>query len=97
MRLAAGPGVDLAEALERTCALLETSSDSDWSNESVAEIHAKLSGILVAVRAGGSYDRDELILQFLPTSSVQETAMANGWSDEYLALAEVVDRATSSQ
>jgi len=31
-------------------------------------------------------------VEFAPTSTIQEIAMANGWHDEYLRLAEVVDR-----
>ena len=31
-------------------------------------------------------------MQFLPTGPVQETAMANGWDEAYLALAESFDR-----
>ena len=87
----------LAEALERTCELLETSVDSDWSAESAAQIRGRLLVILAKVRAGEPYDRGELVLQFLPTGFVQETALDNGWSDEYLALAQVVDRATSER
>jgi len=87
--------VELAEALERTCELLEGSEDSLYSAEGASEIRKKLLAILADVRAGSQYDRDELVLQFLPTSFIQETAMANDWSQEYLALAEVVDRATS--
>ena len=89
-----GP-MDLAAALARTCTLLEDSSDSDWSNQSAAEIRETLESILDAVRAEKPYDREELVVQFMATGSVQETAMWNGWSDEYMALAEVVDRATA--
>ena len=89
--------MELADALERTCELLGDSVDSDWSAEGAAKIRDRLLAILSDVRAAKPYDRDELVLQFFPASFVQETAMANDWSDEYLALAEVVDRATSQQ
>ena len=89
--------MELPEALERTCELLERSVDSDWSAEGASQIREKLMAILSNVRAGKPFDRDELVLQFLPTSFVQETAMANGWSDEYLALSEVIDRATEKR
>jgi hypothetical protein len=46
---------------------------------------------IAALRSGGAVDRDRLRLLFAPTGSIQEIAMANGWSDAYLKLSSVVD------
>ena len=84
----------LADALRRTCELLAASADSDWTPWSAAEIRTELADMLVSLEAGHPPDKDQLRLLFVVTGPVQETSMANGWSDEMLRLAEVVDRYT---
>ena len=86
---------ELAEALRRTCELLASSQDSDWTPWSAAEIRAELNDMLVALERGCSPDKGRLRLLFTVTGPVQETSMASGWSEEMLRLAEVVDRYTA--
>ena len=86
--------MEISEALRRTCELLASSKDSDWTPWSAAEIRAELTQMLVALEEGGSPDKNRLRLLFVVTGPVQETSMASGWSEEMLHLAEVVDRYT---
>jgi hypothetical protein len=86
--------MELAEALRRTCDLLAHSEDSDWTPWSAAEIREELALALASVEAGRAPDKSRLRLLFVAAGPVQETSMANGWSDEMRRLAEVVDRYT---
>ena len=87
----------LLRALKRTCELLESSVDSDWTPWTAAEIRSDLVEIIEAVQSGASYDKSKLQLLFLPTGPVQETSMANGWSDEMLELAQIIDQHTEKK
>ena len=82
----------LAEALERTCALLERSRESDWSPLTPVEVAENLRESLRALEEGRPPNYRLLGVEFAPTSSIQEIAMANGWHDEYMRIALVVDR-----
>ena len=81
----------LVQALQRTCALLESADDSAWSSESASEIRAQVVQVIDAIQAGAYYDKSNLRFLFLPTGPVQDTAIDNGWGKEMLELAAVVD------
>jgi hypothetical protein len=82
----------LRRALERTCELLFSSEESIWSPLSPKEVADNLMLILSAIDRGHSLDRVALSAEFAPTGTIQEIAMENGWHDEYMRLAAVVDR-----
>jgi hypothetical protein len=81
----------LVSALERTCVLLERSEESVWSPLTPAEVVKNLRNALGALARGDAVERLTLSIEFAPTSTIQEIAMANDWHDEYLRLAEIVD------
>ena len=81
----------LIAALERTCALLERSEESVWSPLTPAEVAANLRQAVGRLVRGEAVDYGHIRLEFAPTSTIQEIAMANGWHDEYMQLADVVD------
>lgn len=81
----------LLDALRRTCDLLESSADSDWTVMSAEEIRKELLEFISALESKEQYDKSRLSLLFGPTGPVQETSMANDWSDEMLDLAHVID------
>ena len=70
--------------------LLSVSQDSDWSDMDVSEtlkvIHKQL--IFIDNRR---VQKSKLYYLFLPTGPLQEISMQNGWSDEYLLIAERFD------
>lgn len=84
--------IPIIQALRRTGDLLAASKDSVWAPSSAAEIGAELATITSAIEAGREVDRDGLRMLFLPTGAVQDISITNGWGEEMLRLAEVVDR-----
>jgi hypothetical protein len=81
----------LIDVLKRCHDLTAASQDSDWCSLTAAEIVTALDRAIASLETGGEIDRAELTLLFAPTGSLQETAMANGWADEYLALSGAFD------
>ena len=84
----------LVTALERTCALLEHSGESGWSDRTPTEVAKNLRDAIGGLVRGDAVDHLELRVAFAPTGAVQEIAMANAWHDEYVQLARVVDAHT---
>ena len=83
--------MSLLDVLQRCRDLSQGSQDAIWSSAGVAEIVAILNRAINALERGTELNRDELKLLFAPTGALQETAMANGWSGEYLLLSEEFD------
>jgi hypothetical protein len=90
---------ELISALERTVKLLERSEDSVWANHSVREAKEILQTEIGNYRQTqniGSLDKSQINFLFLPTSALQEIALDNGWGDEYIEIAGVIDRYLNS-
>lgn len=66
------------------------SEDSIWSARTAEKLEAKLEAVIRSVEAGRR-PRMRLGFLFLPTGDLQEISMANGWAEEFLELAEIVD------
>jgi len=88
---------DLIEALRETILLLDRSKDSGWTTQTVTQIKAILSENIKALETDGSFQKRTLGVLFAPTGSIQETAISNGWPDEYMRLASVVDLHTGTK
>lgn len=86
----------LAAAIERTIKFLGDSEDSIFSELTAAEIIEILEKELIKIKTGQDFDETEVKLLFLPTSNIQEIAILNEWSAEYLKTAEIVDKHTLS-
>lgn len=90
---------ELAEALQRTIELLDRSGASAFSTRSPARLRQRAQRLLASVEAGRS-PRSVLMrlaLQDLygPAGDLQDVSIANGWSAEFLRLAEAIDDAIS--
>jgi hypothetical protein len=83
--------MSLLDVLKRCRALAQASQDALWASAGVPEIVAVLDRGIELLERGAELNRDELKLLFAPTGDLQETAMANGWSDEYLLLSAEFD------
>ncbi len=81
----------LNAVLARCRELSAASQDVLYSSTGTAEIVLILDPAISCIRHGAELDREELKLLFAPTGALQETAMDNGWSDEYLLLSEDFD------
>ena len=64
-------------------------SQSEAMHEYAKLYNSAMSGELSAIR--------ELEIWFAPTGPLQEMAMSNGWSDEYMKLASRFDEAIGSK
>lgn len=56
-----------------------------------AELIEVLDKFIMELENGNMNIIDNLSVEFAPTSSLQEHSMGNGWSDEYLIIAEEFD------
>lgn len=86
---------ELRSLLERTLDLLEESEESVWSPLTPKEVADNLKKEIEKLALKNEVDKDALILEFAPTSTIQEIAMSYGWSEEYLKLAERFDQLMS--
>lgn len=76
----------LTAILSQSKEFVAKSDDSDWSHMDTRDILTSLDAGLFAIAAGTKLDTDDLVLLFSPTGPLQETAMGNGWHDEYVEL-----------
>ena len=84
----------LLQVLEKTLTYLKCSkNDSSLSAMSVTEIITVIEKEIDNIKNSKPLDTNKLKLQFLPTSYLQETAIANDWSDEYLQISDEFDEA----
>lgn len=86
---------ELISAFEKTIRLLEDSEDSVWANYSVKEAREILQSALENYRQTQKISsplRSQINFLFLPTSALQDIAIDNGWGDEYLKIAHVIDK-----
>jgi hypothetical protein len=83
---------ELIRALEETISLLQESQSSDWAGLSVAEICAELEAEILKVTSSQPIDTKRIGFLFAPTGAIQETAIDNGWGDQYLRIASIIDQ-----
>ena len=81
----------LISALEQTISFLKKSQPSGWANMSVDEIIQELQSIINTIRDSGAVDSQQLGFLFAPTAAIQETAIDNGWGDDFLRISDIVD------
>lgn len=82
----------LISTLEDTIAFLQNSGISFWSHTTAEEIIAKLEAEVAKARSLEPVDTETLKILFAPTGVIQETSIDDGWGNEFLRIAEVVDR-----
>lgn len=88
---------NLISALEETLNCLRNSVSSDYAHMPVEEIIKKLELELAKVKMSLPLNANLLSFLFAPTGAIQDTAIDNGWGDEFLKLAEVINRFISSK
>ena len=82
----------LLSALEKTLSHMQRSASSEWASKSVDELSRELEMNIVAIRSSGNIDEGRLRFLFAPTAPIQEVAIDNGWGEDFLRLAEIVDQ-----
>ncbi|CAD5292438.1 conserved hypothetical protein [Alteromonas sp. 38] len=81
----------LVSILEDIEAFLNDSEDSIWSDMENVKVLSIIRNSITSLKASSKAKVARLDYLFLPTGPLQEISMANGWSDEYLVLAERFD------
>jgi hypothetical protein len=80
------------EILEKLRVYITDDSDMMYSAfELPVDLRKEIDDIAGGLRRGDMKKMETAYLDFLPTSAFQEHSMQNGWSDEYLKLAEEFD------
>ena len=87
----------MLDILNETLGLVERSAIVGWPDEQPIECARILRGMIAFVNEPRENPCPAFAkIQFAPTGPIQEIAMANGWHDEYLRLAEAYDEAETS-
>ena len=87
---------ELSTTLQETILFLQNSQSSDWASMSVEEIIQELESMLASLKNAQFVDIQHLGFLFAPTGAIQETAIDNGWGDDFLRIASIVDQYTDS-
>lgn len=83
---------ELISILERVQELCSQSKDSLWSPDSANDLSEYMISAIQSLRKGKRISLKRLDFLFLPTGSLQDISIDNGWGDEFLELSERFDR-----
>lgn len=84
---------DAVEILSRIKAKITDESDLDWTPfETAEELRKEIDKFIVRLKQRDKKAMEDINIYFLPTSTFQEHAMQNGWTEEYRELAERFDK-----
>ncbi|MDW3197003.1 MAG: hypothetical protein R8G66_31790 [Cytophagales bacterium] len=78
--------------LEETIELLLSGNEMAFDGTIPAELAEELRTFVQKIEREEAFDRDYLIVLFLPTAPIQECSMANGWSENYYKIASRFDK-----
>jgi hypothetical protein len=68
-------------------------SNMDWTSyETAEELRKEIDGFMLRLNEWDKKVIEDIYVHFLPTSTFQEHSMQNGWSKQYMELAERFDR-----
>lgn len=68
-------------------------SDLVWTSfETAEELRKEIDGFISRLNHGDKEVIKDVYIHFLPTSTFQEHSMQNGWTEEYMKLAERFDK-----
>lgn len=84
----------LVTTLEETISFLQSSQSSVYADIPIEEIIEKLKSEVAKVKSSKPIDAKQLRLLFAPTGAIQDTAIDNGWGDEFLKIANIIDQFT---
>lgn len=87
---------ELIRVLKDTRVRLEESIESVYSHHTPAEMIDLIDRNLDQIKIDSTYDKEELDLLYAPTASLQDTAIDNGWGEDFLKLASRYDEATKN-
>ena len=85
----------LVSILEEVESFLDGSEDSIWSDMENVKVLSIIRNSITSLKTSRKAKLAKLYYLFLPTGPLQEISMANGWSGEYLVIAEKFDDVSS--
>lgn len=83
---------ELIELLEQVINHLDNSEETYWSPLTPNEVKEIIEKEVQHLIDGQVVNKEQLILQFLPTSTLQDISIDNGWGDEYIVLSSKFDK-----
>ncbi|QQO07619.1 hypothetical protein [Breznakiella homolactica] len=82
---------ELKNTLEKMLILLNQSNDSVYAHQTVSEVKDFITESIKAINRNKEIDKEKLLYLLLPTGSLQEISIENGWGEEFLKLASKVE------
>ena len=82
----------MIDVLRETLELVSRSPHEGWPDEQPEECAGVLSDMVEHLEDPSAPCPEYSTIQFAPTGPIQEIAMANGWHDRYMELAEGFDQ-----
>ena len=84
--------LELIDTIKKIREKLTDDSDMVWTHyDNAKQLRDELDTNVQKLKMGDTSSLEELKMLFLPTGTLQEHAICNGWSDEYLKLASKFD------
>jgi hypothetical protein len=84
---------ELLQILEAIKSIITLETDLVWAYyESIEKLIQELDELIEEIKVGKLETLKRLAMHFAPTSGFQELSIENGWSEEYLKLADRFDR-----
>mgnify|MGYP001182230849 CR=1 FL=1 len=88
---------ELTEILLQIRDKITDESDLDWTSFTTAEeLRKEIDHFIFQLDEGNKGVLDDVYVHFLPSSTFQEHAMQNDWTEEYMKLAERFDKIYAS-
>jgi hypothetical protein len=80
---------ELFDIVNKVIDKISDDSDMTWTRYDTAkQLRDELELHMQKLQIGDMSSLEKIKLMFLPTATLQEHSISNGWPDEYLALAE---------
>jgi hypothetical protein len=84
---------ELIDIIDQVKRKITDDSDMAWTRfDNAKQLRDELDSCKLQLQTGDKTSVEKLKLLFLPTATLQEHSISNGWADEYLRLAEKFDR-----
>jgi hypothetical protein len=89
--------LELIEIIKKVREKITDDSDIVWTYyDNAKQLRDELDANVQKLKLGDTSSLEELEILFLPTATLQEHAISNGWSDDYLKLAAEFDNLYST-
>ena len=78
--------------LEETLGYLKKSQNSEWASQDINIVCKTIKKEIKNLKQGRKINKKQLMLEFLPTSSIQEIFVTNNLSKQYLDISSRFDK-----